>query len=166
MATVLGVNETLRTNVPSSKIPSGEGYGVKRVMYDSYSYATNSTLSDVIKFGFLPKGARVINAYVKTNDWGSAGKIDLGWAASAELDSAGSAVEAASSTGFFSALSVQSTGGQAVDAKLGPAVDGVAAPAGILKSFNAAVQIQAVVNEASNVGTGATIAVVIEYVVE
>lgn len=166
MATVLGINETLRTNAPSSKIPSGEQAGVKRVMYDKYAYTTNSVLSDVIKFGFLPKGARVLEAYVKGNDWGTVGKIDLGWAASAELDSTGVALEAASSTGFLSAKTLQSTGGDGVRCSIGPAGDNVAPPAGILKSFAGAVQIQAVVNEASNVGTGATIEVVIEYVIE
>ncbi len=166
MATVKGVNETLRTNTPSSKIPSGEQAGVLRVMYDTYSYATNSVLNDVIQFGFLPKGARVLNAYVKGNDWGTAGKIDLGWAASAELDSTGTVLEAASSTGFLSAKTMQSTGGDGVSCDIGPAGDNVAPPAGVLKSFAGAVQIQAVVNEASNVGTGATVSVVIFYVVE
>lgn len=166
MATVKGINETLRTNVPKSQIPSGEQAGVKRVMYDKYVYATNSVLADVIQFGFLPKGARVLEAYVKGNDWGTAGKIDLGWAASVELDANGVALEAASSTGFLSAKTLQSTGGDGVRCSIGPAGDNVAPSAGVLKSFAGAVQIQAVVNEASNVGTGAQVEVVIEYVVE
>lgn len=166
MATVYGVNETLRRAVPTSKIPAGEMHGKVHVIYDSYAYATNSTLNDVIKLGFIPKGARVLNAVVKTNDWGTAGKIDLGWAASAELDSSGSAVEAANTTGFLSAQSVQSTGGNGLTLDNGPAVDGVAPPAGIFKSFSAECQLQVTVNEASNVGTGATVAVAIYYVLD
>jgi hypothetical protein len=95
---------------------------------------------------------------VKHADLGTTGTLNIGWQASAEL-SAGSAVVAASATGFFSAMDVNA----AADIQL--ASQASAAPAGILKKFAAAVQV-VIVPAANTTATSGDIEVAITYVID
>lgn len=90
-------------NVPSSKYNAGDFYGRVHVLIDSYTAAGALSSGDVIYFGKIPKGAKVINALLSHDDLGTTGTGKLGWAASAEL-SAGSAVEAADDDGLIASI--------------------------------------------------------------
>ena len=68
---------------------------------------------------------------------GTTGAINVGWAASAELNSSGSAVEAASAAGFFSALDINTAAAQQNMSDVSGA-----AVAGYLKKFSAEVDVQ------------------------
>jgi hypothetical protein len=79
--------------------------------------------------GKLPKGARVLEVWVKSADLdASGGTVDVGWLASDD------GVESASVNGFMDALDVAT----AADVFLMSA--NAAAPAGMFKKFGAAVQ--------------------------
>ena len=106
----------------------------------------------------LPKGAKVLEVMIKSSDLGTTGAFNVGWQASAEL-SAGSPVVAASATGFFSALDVNS----AADVQLASQLS--AAPSGILKDFAAAVQV-VIVPSTATTATSGDIEIAITYVVD
>lgn len=150
-----GVNYALVNSEPSSKIPAGEVKGGVKVLYDSHTFAASvNAIGQTILIGsLLPKGARVVNAWVKSPSLGTTGILSFGWQASAD------AVEAADADGFLVATSIDA-GGQAV---LGTPT---LASAGIGKQFAAAVQPYLIFTEASDVAIGLTIQACIEYVMD
>lgn len=120
---------------PSVKNAPGDVNGQSRFLFFDYDITAAPTNGDVLKLGKLPKGAKVKEACLSFPDLGSAGSLNLGWAASAELDSAGSAVEAADADGFMAAVDVNT----AADTVL--MSSGVNVP-GMLKDFAAEVDVQ------------------------
>lgn len=124
--------------VPSAKIDSPDAGGDVKIAYFEYvATASIPATSDVIKLCILPKGARVLDVEISSPDMGTTGAINVGWAASSELGSTGSAVEAANATGFMAALDINTA---AVVANMSD-VSGAAA-AGYLKKFSATVDVQ------------------------
>lgn len=90
--------------------------------------------SAIIKLFRLPKGARVIEALMSSDDLGTTGDLNVGWAAGAELDENDAVIEAADEDGFFVALDVNAA-----------AVSRTAyasTVAGFRKKFAAAVDVQ------------------------
>ncbi len=171
--TLKGTNRTLwGSNVPSEKAPAGENPGKVHWLYDDYSWATDSVIADVVTLMQIPKGARIVDAVVKANDHGSAGQYDIGYAASAELDSAGSAVEAADDDALFNEFNPEGTGGNVASLGGGGLLGGTGigavntAGAALFKSFSAAVNVTITVTEASNVGTGVNIKLGVAYVID
>lgn len=144
--------------IPSVKIGPGDQSGDVKFLYFDYTITAVSIANDVLKLGKLPKNSRVINAVLSFPDLGTTGVLELGWAASAELDSAGAAVEAASASGFLAAVDVNTAA--ATVSMLG--VSG-AAVAGFLKRFAAEVDVQIKVTTAWTVTSG-TIKGFISYV--
>lgn len=150
MATLFGVNATLALNsTPVVKVPPGQGGGMVRVMFDSFSYgAGGSGLADVINLGVpLPPGAMITEVVVNNNAWGGSGAINLGWAVSA-----GDA-DVANATGFFSALAVSSAGTTALSLTGNNAAVGLfklfsSAPASGTNIVSPSIQVQAVVSTA------------------
>lgn len=137
-------------DVPTSKIAPADDKG--HVYHKRFSYTLPSiapTTSDIIKLVKIPKGARVLDVVFSHPDMGSAGDLDIGWAASAELDSSGSAVVAASADGFFADADVNAAAG----IKRMSAVSGAAA-AGFLKKFDAEVDMQIAIPEAWTATSG------------
>lgn len=137
LTTVKGANLTLKETVPASKIDVTMNYAKLRVLYDSYTVdaADEFGLSGVIRLFTIPKGARLIDFEVSMPASGATGIFDIGWAASAELDSDGDPVEAADADGIISQVD---PGAAAVDRqKMLSTVDG------FMKKFNAAVEVQA-----------------------
>ena len=114
LTTVKGANLTNKEAEPSVKIDASQEYGRLRVLYDSYTVdaADEFGTSGLIRMFSIPKNARLIDAEVSMPASGVTGTFDVGWAASAELDSSGSAVEAADPNGIFAAVD---PGGGAID---------------------------------------------------
>jgi len=154
-----GANRTLSDSKPSQKIDFGDVYGKVRVSYDSWAVAEAAIeTSDVVKLMKIPKNSRVIGLEMKSPDQGTTGTIDIGYAASEELDSSGSPVEAADADAF----------GAAVDVKTAAAFYSMSdqvSLAGQFKKFDAEVDLQLSFSEALDAGTG-TIEVILYYIVE
>lgn len=149
MATLYGSQyQAAFVDVPSSKISRGDQSGNVRFLYFNYAGTAAPTNADVIKLAKLPKGSRVVDVIMSFADLGSAGTLEVGWAASAELDSAGAAVEAAVAAGFLASLDVNSA---ADTIKMS---DNLANGSGMLKQFSAEVDVQVTVTAAWTVATG------------
>ena len=156
---VSGVNYAHDLEAPPAMVPAQQRYGRVRHLYDSYVLATgdNFGTSGLINLMKIPKGARVIGGHCYSPSLGTTGIFDIGWAASAELDSSGVALEAADADGLFVS---QDAGGQAVDNDMSGAV------AGWQKTFAAEVQVQADFSEASDGSGSRTISVCLLIVVD
>lgn len=151
--TLKGVNRTLRTAAPPSKIPAGEERGRVHWYYDEYAWTTNSVIGDVVTLMTIPKGARVVDAIVTMNDNGTAGQYDIGYAASAD------GLEAVSAAAFFDEFNPEGTGGNSASLGGGGLTGGtgigaVAPGSALFKKFLADVNVTVTVTEASNVGAG------------
>lgn len=161
MANFYGVNATkLLNQLPTDKVGLGEANGRVRLLYDKFTFTAALTTSDVLYVGsLLPKGARVLDCVIKSADLGTTGDINVGWQASAET-SAGSAVEAADADGFFAALDVNAAadGYSMIGSSFGNS-------AGLLKKFNAAVQVVIVPSE-NTTATSGDIEIAITYVID
>jgi hypothetical protein len=151
--------------VPSSKIQSGDFNGKVQFLFFSYPIpAVVPTNADIIKLAKLPKGARVLDAVLVLPDLGDTTALELGWAASAELDSAGVAVEAADDNGFMATVD----GDVAADtfSMLIIASGASANLPGLLKKFSAEVDIQILVTDAwTSTTTTDSIKGYIQYVI-
>lgn len=161
MATVYGVEATkIHNTTPSGKADVGTLGGNVRLHYDKYTLTADLSANDIIVMnGLLPKGARVIDAFVKHADLDTTGgTIDFGWAASEEL-SGGSAVEAADDDGWIANADV-ATAADTIYASINQAN----AP-GIGKKFSAAVQPQIKI-EGDTDATSGDIETFIYYVVD
>ena len=154
MTDFYGVNNTLsQQNVPSEKIGPGEQSGRLRVAYDSYTFSAALTTSDALYMMKIPKGARVIDVIVDSDDLGTTGDLNIGWEASAD------GVEAADADGFFAALDVNAAALVTSINKVGTST------AGYLKKFDAEVQVVIVPSE-NTTATSGSIALTVLYVVE
>lgn len=160
LTTVKGANLTNKEAEPSVKIASSQEYGKLRVMYDSYTVdsADEFGTSGLVRLMTIPKGARLIEAEVSMPASGATGIFDLGWAASAELDSDGNALEAADANGIIAAAD---PGDAALDRqKMLSTVDGY------FKLFSGAVEVQADFTELTADSGGDTLEVLIIVSVE
>jgi hypothetical protein len=155
MATVYGDNyNAAYVAVPAQQVGVGEQAGRKRILFDKHTFAANvNAISDIVKIGKLPAGARVLEAVVACPSLGTTGILDFGWAASASGDIV------ADPNGFISGADA---GGQAVLAK--GAAAGVGA--GIGKKFDEEVEIQLVFTEASDSAAGDTVMAWVEYILD
>ena len=137
LTTVKGVYRTLQENVPSEALDVTANYGRVRVLYDYYTVASADEFGTdgLIRLFNIPKGARVLDFEVSVEAAGATGIFDLGWAASAELDSDGVAVVAADADGFFAAVD---PGAAAVNRQVMPSTR-----PGYMKKFDASVEVQA-----------------------
>lgn len=158
MATLYGnqYNNAYVVN-PSVKLGIGDYKGTVRRMYFDYTITAVPTNGDVIKLGKLPAGARVYDACLSFPDLGTAGTLELGWAASTD------AVEAASASGLLSTVDVNSAAASRTIIGLNGATG--AAVAGLMKKFSSEVDIQIAVTAAWTVTSG-TIKGFVEYVLE
>lgn len=149
MATIYSAQWTKAfINDPKNMIAPGEISGVKQIAYFEYDILAAPTNGDVLKLFKLPKGARVLDFEVYAPDLGSAGTLNYGWAASAEL-SAGSAVEAADNDGFMASVDVNTAAAIQNMAD----VAGAKTP-GYLKKFAAEVDVQIDIATAFTVTSG------------
>jgi hypothetical protein len=123
-------------DVPSNKIKRGDQSGEVKHLFFDYQVTAAPANGDVLKLGKLPKGARVVEACLSFPDLGTAGSLNMGWAASAELivDSV-TPVEAADADGFLAAVDVAT----AADTVL---MSSGANLAGLGKAFDAEVDVQ------------------------
>jgi hypothetical protein len=155
MATLEGVNYGKVNSEPSLKVPKGELNAGVKILYDEHEFEADvNAIADVIKLGAkLPKGARVLDAVVLCPSLGTTGILSLGWAASDD------AVESADADGLIVASQIDA-GGQAALGKC------TAASAGLGKKFEADVQIQAVLTEASDSALGETLKCWVYYVMD
>ncbi len=134
-------------DVPSDKIRQGDMNGnVRYLHFDFPVPASVPTNADIIKLGKIPKGARVLDAVLVLPDLGDTTVLELGWAASVELDSAAVAIEAADPDGFMASVD----GDIAADAfsMLGIAQGASANLPGLLKRFSAECDLQITVTDA------------------
>lgn len=120
-------------DVPSSKIKGKDLGGDVKRMYFDFDVSAAPIAGDVIKLGKLPKGARVHNACLQFPDLGTAGILNLGWAAGAE------GLEAADADGLLVNVDVNSAA-DAVSMQIQMEAGG--ANAGYLKEFAEEVEIQ------------------------
>lgn len=161
MANFYGVNNTkLTQDAPKGKAGVGETAGRVRMLYDKYTFTAALTTSDALAMcGLIPKGARILNVFIKSSDLGTTGDINVGWLASEET-SGGSAVEAADADGFFAALDVNAA---ALSADL--INSSFRNLDGFMKKFTAAVQPVIVPSE-NTTATSGSIEMAILYVVD
>lgn len=140
MSTLYGVNNTLITQTnPPAKAGKGEDGGRVRVLYDKYVAAGAIAINSTIDMGdLIPKGARVVDTIVKFSDLGSVGSYKFGYKASTD------GVEIADDDAFSGQQNVNS----AADIVYGS--QQAAAPAGIFKKFDAAVQPQLLFDAATD----------------
>ena len=169
MATLSGnvyaANAALRQSEPVSAVDVSLNYGKLRYVSDSYTVPSADELgtSAVIKFFKLPKGARVIEMFITAPLDGGApatGQLNVGWAASEELASDGTPLEAADADGFY--VNTVADFGAGALARLGVA----ATRPGYRKKFAAEVQVQAAVAEATTSSGDAAILLEAYIVVE
>jgi hypothetical protein len=145
--------------VPSSKVNTPDLNGNIKMAYFDFTISAAPADGDVLKLCKLPKGARVLDVEISAPDLGTAGVLNIGWAASAELDSAGSAVEAADADGFMVSVDVNAA---AATQNMADA-SGAAVP-GYLKKFSAEVDVQIAIATAWTATSG-TIKGYIKYAV-
>lgn len=153
MATFYGVNKTkIDINNPSDKVEAKEHSGKERFAYDAYVFLANAfAANDEIEVMKLPKGAKIVNAVVKSPSLGTTGIFDLG------IRSNG--VEAADQDYLVLAADA---GGQAVvqQARSGVGV------AGLFATLSAETQVVLKCTEVTTAAIGLKIEVAVEYVVE
>jgi hypothetical protein len=150
MASVYGVNNTKKyiTN-PIDKVAAKEDGGKVRVAYDSYVFPANAFASgDKIELMKLPKGAKVVDAFVKAPSLGTTGIFDLGYKANG--------VDSADSDAFV--LSADA-GGQAVFKRM-------STEAGSFKEFSVETTVELTSTEVTTAASGLTIEVAVFYVLE
>lgn len=159
MATLYGNQyQEAYVDVPAGKIDSGDFNGMKQIIFVDFTVTAAPSNNDIIKLAKLPKGARVLDAHLSFPDLGTAGTLELGWAASPELDSDGVTVEAADADGFMASIDVNTAAAIVNMAD----VSGAAAP-GFCKKFSGEVDVQLFVTAAWTATSG-TIKGYIEYV--
>jgi len=159
--TYKGVEATkVLANLPSLQ-EQGKYAGKLMQMYDTFVLTADLAAGDIIKMGSpIREGARLVNCRITTGALGGSCTIDVGWAASAQLDSAGAAVEAAASTGIFAALPVSSA---TVASARGNTYEGASI---FQKVLAAAVQIQVAEHAVSSGATGLAISIELDYIVD
>lgn len=158
MTVFKGANATNRDAEPSVKSGVGDSAGVRRSAFDSYTFSAIIDTTDTLELCLIPKGARVLNVTMVCDDLGTTGDFNIGWKASAELDSSGSAVEAADADGF----------GVAVDVNAAASVYEMkdqTGLAGMHKKFDAEVQLQITPSEITTATSG-DLSIEVEYVIE
>ncbi len=136
-------------DVPSDKIRPGDQSGKLRFMFFDFTVPSVApSNADFYLLGKIPKGARVVEAVISFPDLGGSGSVDLGWAASAELDSAGSAVEAADVDGFLANVDLDTA---ADTIKM---TDNAPNPDGFLKKFSAECDLKMIIDDAWSATSG------------
>ncbi len=161
MATLYG-NEYAAAFVtkPSTKVDVGGIKGAVMRMYFEYTITAAPSNADVIKMGKIPLGARVYGAGLKFTDLGTAGTLELGYAASAT--GAQGTAEAADDNAFLASVDVNTA---ADFVTMDQQQEAGGALAGHLKKFTAEVDVEILVTAAWTVTTG-TIKGYIDYVVD
>jgi hypothetical protein len=121
-------------------------HGRLRYLSGTYTIPSGDVIgtSAIIKLFKLPKGARVIECLATSDDLGTTGDLNIGWAASEETDENDVVLEAADEDGFFVALDVNA--GAVSRTAMASTV------AGYRKKFDAAVDVQV---QPSEITTGA-----------
>jgi hypothetical protein len=134
--------------------------GVVRTLQFSHTFGQAViAIADVIKLCQLPKGARPVGGQIYITSTGTTGIFKYGYAASLDLDSSGTTLEAADDDAFSTAADLDS-GGQVVDYKM------VGADAAFLKKFAGKVDVQLEATEATDAATTDTISGYIAYVID
>jgi len=152
MANFFGDNATLRdSNIPSEKIRTQDQHGRMRVAHDEITFAAELTTSDTLTMMTLPAGAKIYEVDISSDDLGSTGVLDVGWAASSEGG------EVADDNGLYAALDVTSA---VVRQKIANSLPGY------LKRFTEEVAIKIVPSTSTDVATGQTLKLTIWYVVD
>lgn len=146
MATLYG-NEYSDAYVerPSTKFGVGKFNAHLKYQYFEYTITAAPTNSDVIKVGKIPKGARVMGAGLKFTDLGTAGTLELGFAADS------GAVETADPDAFLASVDVNTA---ADFVTMDQQQEAGGALAGHLKSFAAECDIEIFVTAAWTVTSG------------
>lgn len=153
MTNYYGVNQTAAYQTsPPAKFGLGEMGGRLRVAFDSFAVTAALTTSDTLYLMKIPKNARVMDAVVSSADLGGTGTMNIGWQAGS------TGAEAASATGFYSALDLS---GQAVIASL---IE-VASASGMHKRFSEEVQV-VMVPAANFSATSGTVSMAIYYILD
>lgn len=149
--TKYGANYTLAyVNANPKKYGKGDYNGGLHLMVDTFTFAEAATeVGDILKIGKLPKGARVVKAFVKSASQGTTGIWDLGNAASAD------ALETADPDGYVVAADA---GGQAVQS------DGSGAK--MYAKLLGDVDLQLVCTEATQASTGVVMTAGVFYVID
>lgn len=98
-----GVQSTNYQSNPKTLIEQGKYGGKIRRLRDKYVLTADLASGDTIDMGSpLPKGATLLNCWIKTEALGGSCTIDVGWSV------ASGSAETADNDGFFAALPVSS----------------------------------------------------------
>jgi len=116
---------------PMEQIDKGFDSGDIKFKYFSYTVTAAPTNGDVLKLFKIPKGAIILDFEIAHPDLGTAGSLNIGWAAGAD------GVESADADGFMAAVDVNAAAAIQNMAD----VSGAATP-GYLKQFSEEVDCQ------------------------
>ncbi len=156
MATLYGDEYASSYNAkPSLKMSPGNFNGLVQRLYFEYTVTAAPTNADIIKVAKIPKGARVYGAGLKFPDLGTAGTLELGYAADAD------AVETADPDAFLASVDVNTA---ADFVTMDQQQEAGGALAGHLKKFSAECDLQILVTAAWTATSG-TIKGYIDFVV-
>ena len=154
MAEVKGENRSNIDAEPSVKIDSALNKARVRMIYDKYTSVGVLAIGDDILMGEeIPAGAKILDVWVKHDDFGTTGDFDIGYNASADGG------EAEDEDAFFAALDVNAAAGHS---KMS---DTDATVAGLGKVLSEPVQAKIVPTEATT-ATGADVEMWILYTLD
>lgn len=155
MATLYGTNATNATQTqPAVNAPVGDYGGRVRMCYDKYPITAALGASDVLVFGRLPKGAKIVEAKVVCPDMGGTGNFKFGY------QTTDSSLEASDDDAFGTAIDWS---GQALAYQLGATI-GFSAT-GQFKELAADVDVIITLNGVTATTSG-TIHVAVLYVLD
>jgi hypothetical protein len=157
MATIRMDNNSNANADPIVKAAPGDTEGRLKVSYDEYTVSAALSNADVIKGPIIREGQRVHNVVVFFDGANPSTDVDVGWAASDELDADGNAVEAADANGFLDAVDFSSS---AYIHEMRVTAQGTVAGQG--KRFSADCELELLVNTAG-AGSDGTLRVWVEY---
>ena len=133
-------------NKPMDMVAPGDISGDVKFAYFDITIAATGDLNDVFKLFRLPKGAKLKSFNLVTPDLGTAGAVQVGWAASEEKTAGTTtAVVAADAAGILGTTDVNTA---AVNSAM------VFTSNGFLKHFDAAVDVEMKVQTAWTVTSG------------
>lgn len=149
MADYNGTNYAKTIAVPATKVDPGEINGREKVIMEEFAPAAILAIGDKLLGPLLPLKAKVTYAKLVISDGGGTGVADMGWEAGVN------GVESADPNGLISGL----------DFSGGDASQEMALEAGLMKRFEEAVQLSAIVTTAST-GAVASAKWIVKYVID
>lgn len=155
MALLKGLNKTASEQDKDRKVSPAEMKGDLHSLADTYTTLGNLTANDEIELPSLPNGAKIIDAFVKSDQLGATGKVSLGLRAYTAKDGSSVSEDAAHLVNEADAA------GQAVFQRMGADAANLEAGHGVVLASEVTPFL--LVTQSSDGGAGKKIEVVIIF---